>query len=124
MKVISTKTHGILDYVVGGLLVLAPWILGFYQGGVESYLPIILGFTTLLYSMMTDYELGAIKVISMRLHLTIDALSGLFLAASPWLFRFSDTVYLPHLLVGLMELVVVALSTSIPYTKEKKVAGI
>jgi hypothetical protein len=38
----------------------------------------------------------------MRVHLVIDYITGAFLALSPWLFGFSDTVWLPHALVGIL----------------------
>ncbi len=34
----------------------------------------------------------------------IDFLSGVFLAASPWLFGFAEEVYLPHLILGIFEI--------------------
>lgn len=104
MKFISTKTHGILDYAVGLLLILSPWIFGFYRGGAESWVPIILGAGTILYSLITNYELSATKTISMKTHLTLDLLAGVFLAASPWLFGFAEFVFLPHLLIGIGEI--------------------
>ena len=44
-------------------------------------------------------------MISMRTHLIMDYILGLFLAASPWLFGFSDrpaNEWAPHLVVGLL----------------------
>jgi hypothetical protein len=41
----------------------------------------------------------------MRMHLLLDIASGMLLAASPWLFGFADRVFLPHLVVGLFEIV-------------------
>lgn len=110
MKIISTKTHGILDYLVGILLIASPWIFGFATGGIEQWLPIILGASALLYSLMTNYELGVVKVLSMKTHLAIDAVSGLLLAGSPWLFGFADRVSTPHLVLGLLELGAVMLT--------------
>lgn len=68
-------------------------------------MPVGLGVGTLLYSMMTRYELGVIKLIPFKTHLLLDLLSGIFLAASPWILGFSHIVYWPHLLVGLSEVV-------------------
>jgi hypothetical protein len=65
---------------------------------------IILGAMALLYSLMTRYELGMMKVIPMKTHLTLDVLSGIVLAASPWIFNFDERVYLPHLILGLFEI--------------------
>lgn len=110
MKIISTKLHGVLDYLVGFILIISPWLLGFATGGAKMWIPVILGISAILYSFFTDYELGFFKILSLKLHLGIDTLSGILLAASPWLFGFNDQVYLPHLLFGILELVVVLLT--------------
>ena len=104
MKVISTKVHGVLDYLVGIILIAAPWLLNFYRGGAESWVPIILSIGTVLYSLFTNYEYSMSKVIPMRVHLTLDVISGIFLALSPWLFNFDEFVYLPHVIIGILEI--------------------
>jgi hypothetical protein len=104
MRFLPTKVHGVLDYLVGILLIAAPWVLDFARGGAETWVPVILGAGAIVYSLMTDYELGLSRSISMSTHLTLDLWSGIFLAASPWLFNFADYVYLPHLIVGLLEI--------------------
>jgi hypothetical protein len=106
MQVISTRTHGILDYVVGVLLILAPWLFGFATGGIEQWLPVILGLVLIVSSLMTDYELSIAKVIPMPVHLAMDMAMGALLAVSPWLFGFADVIVWPHLLVGIMEIAV------------------
>lgn len=97
---IPTKIHGILDYVVGVALIAAPWLFGFADGGAETWIPVALGAGSILYSLLTNYEMGLSGVISMRAHLMMDVVAGLFLAISPWLFDYADRVYLPHVIVG------------------------
>lgn len=103
MRIIPTRVHGILDYLVGIILIAAPWLLGFAEGGAETWVPVIIGAGTIIYSLMTRYEMGVADVISMPAHLTIDLVAGAFLAISPWLLGYADIVWLPHLLVGLIE---------------------
>lgn len=103
---IDTRTHAIIDYLTGALLIVAPWLFGFATGGVEQWLPQILGAAILVMSLMTDYEYSAAKVIPLNVHLAVDVLAGILLAASPWLFGFAALIWWPHLLVGLMEIVV------------------
>lgn len=110
MRVIPTRLHGVLDYLVGALLITAPWLFGFARGGAETWLPVILGAGALLYSLFTDYELGVVRRLGMGSHLGLDAASGVLLAASPWLFGFSEVVFWPHLVLGLFE-VAAALTT-------------
>jgi hypothetical protein len=104
MRFIPTKVHGMLDYLVGALLIAAPWLFDFADGGAQQWIPVILGASAILYSLFTDYELGAVRRLSMPTHLTLDLLSGILLAASPWLFGFADDVYVPHLVLGIMEI--------------------
>ena len=105
MRVIGTKTHGMLDYLMGALLIASPWIFNFDRGGAETWVPVILGVSALIYSLFTNYEMGASRQLSMRTHLTLDLMSGILLAASPWLFGFADYVWAPHLALGLFEVV-------------------
>ncbi len=104
MRFIPTKVHGILDYMMGILLIASPWLLDFEDGGAKQWVPVILGAAAIIYSLMTDYELGAIKLISMPKHLMLDLMSGILLAASPWIFGFADEIYLPHLVLGIVEI--------------------
>lgn len=106
MKLIGTKTHGYLDYLTGILLLALPSLAGWDLRSPASIVPMVLGAFTILYSLMTSYELGIANVISVKTHLAIDFLSGLFLAASPWLFGFSDAVWEPHVAVGIIEIIV------------------
>lgn len=103
MNTLSRRAHGALDYIVGIVLIAAPKLFGF-EGGIEAQIPFYLGIGTIVYSLLTDYELGLLRVMPFRVHLTIDVFAGLFLAASPWLFQFADRVWVPHLVVGVLEL--------------------
>jgi hypothetical protein len=93
-----------MDYMMGILLIASPYLFGFATGGVKQWLPMILGLAMLGMSLMTRYEWGAVHVIPMPLHLAVDGLSGALLAVSPWLFGFAGVVFLPHLVLGLIEL--------------------
>ena len=104
LRFISTRTHGVLDYVVGALLLVVPYILGFADGTAAQWVPQVLGLVAIGGALLTDYELGAMRVIPMPVHLGIDVASGALLALSPWLFGFADRVSWPHLVVGILEI--------------------
>jgi len=103
MRFIPTKVHGVMDYLMGILLIASPWLFDFNRGGTETWIPVILGVGALIYSVMTDYELGLTRTLSMPTHLTLDLASGILMAASPWIFGFADYVYMPHLVLGIIE---------------------
>ena len=104
MRFMSTRVHGMADYVIGLLLIAAPFLFGFATGGPAQWVPTILGLVMLASAIMTKYELGLMNVIPMPLHLTMDLLSGILLLVSPWLFGFADIVYLPHVIIGIIEI--------------------
>lgn len=110
MRFIPTRVHGMLDYLVGALLIAAPWIFGFSDNEAATWVPVIIGASTIVYSLLTNYELGAVPLISMPTHLGIDGLAGIVLLVSPWLFGFETVVWAPHVMVGIVE-VMAALTT-------------
>ena len=104
MRFIPTRVHGILDYTVGAILAISPWLFGFNRGGAETWVPFLLGFGAVFYSLFTKYEWGILRRIPMPVHLMLDLASGILLALSPWIFGFADYVYLPHLFFGILEI--------------------
>ncbi len=104
MRIIPRHIHGVLDYAVGALLILAPFLFGFAEHEAARNVPIVLGCGVLVYSFLTNYELGAVKLIPFGVHLWIDAAGGLLLLVSPWLFGFAEYIRWPHVVVGLLEI--------------------
>jgi len=110
--VIPTRIHGVLDYATAIVLIAAPWLFQFDNHREAMLVPVILGLSIIVYSLLTDYEFGIAHLIPMPTHLALDVLGALLLIASPWIFSFSDDIWWPHVAVGLFELVVVVLSQS------------
>ncbi len=119
MKIISTRVHGVLDYLMGALLIASPWLFDFARNGAETWVPVILGAGAILYSLMTDYEYSVSRTLSMKTHLNLDLFSGIFLAASPWIFGFNDYVYVPHLVLGILEIGAALMTDTVPSTRTR-----
>jgi hypothetical protein len=111
---IPTRIHGILDYIVGVILIAAPWLLGFADNGAETWVPVVIGAGSIFYSLITDYELGLTAMLPMKAHLAIDVVMGLFLATSPWLLAYAGRVYLPHVIVGAFMVITSAVTRRTP----------
>ena len=118
LRFLPTKVHGALDYVVGIALILAPNIFQFSaMGGPAVIVPRILGVVLIVYSLLTRYEWGVLKVIAMPYHLVVDVLASLFLAASPFIFGFvasRPNAWLPHVVVGIVVVLVVLVTQTRP----------
>jgi hypothetical protein len=112
MKIIPTFVHGFIDYVIGIFLMMMPWLFDFPTEENETLVPAFVGAGIIAYSLVTNYEYGALKIISMNSHRRLDYLAGCVLALSPWLFGFHKIVYLPHLVVGFFIVVISFFSKS------------
>ena len=77
---ISTFLHGVIDYVSAATFPALPRMLGW--GDRATQVMDTLGGVTLASSLMTDYELGAVKVLPVDGHLKADAAMGGVLLAS------------------------------------------
>ncbi|MDQ3008444.1 MAG: hypothetical protein M3Q81_02500 [bacterium] len=71
----------------GAILLLAPYIFNFSDlGGPAVVIPQAIGVVILLQSLITKYELSLAKIILLKVHLMMDYVASLFLAASPFIF--------------------------------------
>ena len=67
-----------------------------------------IGIAAILYSLFTDYELGAIRVLRIRFHLLLDAVFGLVMLAAPLLFDLPRQASWTSYLIGALALLLVA----------------
>ena len=126
IRVIPTRVHGILDYLGGIVLILAPNIFGFTENDDATWVARIIGIALIVLALLTRYELGVLKVLPMSLHLWIDVLASIFLAASPFLLGFSDedaNVWVPHVVVGLLYLVISLMTETVPRGDREELAS-
>lgn len=112
---ISTKTHGYLDYLMGILFIILPFLIEM-PGEASGTILTILGVATILYSLMTDYELGVAKFLSMRAHLGIDLAAGIFLIAAPWIFGFAEDGFWLFVILGVVEILASLMTSKEPNT--------
>lgn len=70
-KPISPMIHGIIDYALAGVQMIAPSYLGFKKKNVKTYLDLGSGF--LAVNAVTNTPVGIRRVISMRDHQKADA---------------------------------------------------
>lgn len=118
---ISTKTHGYIDYLTAGSLLTLPLLFSGKNKGIETYLPMIMGAGILAQSLTTGYEPGLKKKMDMKTHLNLDYMSGALLAAAPFLFGFRKKSWLPHVAIGLSEIALAYFTKPKP---KKKFLGI
>lgn len=103
MTRIPTRVHGVLDYAYGAIALVLPSIGGFAHGAA-GWIMSVAGAGVLLLAVLTDYELGLVRVIPMRAHIALDCLAGGVLAILPPILHFSPGVSTVYVLAGLFAL--------------------
>lgn len=98
MRFIPTRLRGIVDYLVGLVMIVLPYLLGF--DGTPQIALVILGVVVILYSFVTDYELGMVRFLRVRFHLFLDGLLGVGLLMFPSLFNLSFSSIWPIYVIG------------------------
>src|SRR4030095_1656527 len=112
MKFISLRMHGVIDYILSILLIASPWLFNYYRDGTETWFPVVLGLLAIIIDLMTDYDYSMVRTITPQNNLILDFLSGVLLAASPWIFGFNEYIFMPHVVFGTFQ-VLLSLTTEI-----------
>jgi hypothetical protein len=123
MRIIPTRLHGPVDYIVGLLLIAGPWIFSYSDVDGAMWTSIVAGVIVLGSAVMTNYELGITRVVPMHLHLMLDGLIGAVLVVAPWIFWYADedtNVWLPLVVIGLGEIAVAVLTDPWPGEPEAR----
>jgi hypothetical protein len=91
---ISLRNHALLDAVLLGFILFAPWLLGYSHHVGATQWSVALFFIGMGLNIVTDYPLGLIRKLPMKFHKMVELTSpGLFIAI-PWLF-FRDAGAMP-----------------------------
>ncbi len=119
VRLVNTKLHGWIDYIFALSVMAFPWIFGYAKDGIETQVSLITGGAIIFYSLFTNYEMGFLKYrgLPMKLHLFLDVLAGGFLAATPWIFRFSELTYLPFVSFGVTAILIALLTDPVAYAR-------
>jgi hypothetical protein len=86
---IPPLVHGVLDYVLAGVLIAAPFLLSFDEDA-PTVLAIVAGLGALLLAAFTAWKTGIVKSIPVHAHAILDYLLCILLIVSPFLFGFND----------------------------------
>lgn len=105
MHLISSRVHTWIGLVVGLVLVVAPWLLDFDEHVAPRVVAVAVGIWIVVNELATTSPASPLKIVPMRVHVVVDVVTGVFLAASPWLFGFADLTeraWVPHVVAGVL----------------------
>lgn len=96
MRFVTRTIHAYLDYPVAISLMVLPFVLGLGAGNpLAKWLAVGTGATAFVLTLLTDHELGVVKVVPYWLHVVVDRLVGAVFIAAPFALGFTglDTAY-------------------------------
>jgi hypothetical protein len=122
VRLLPAWFHGIADYAVGALLIVAALAVG--GTGVAVATGVVVGAVVLAVSMLTKYPLGVKKVLPFTVHSAGDYLAAALLLIAPMALGFRDTDGGLSGLYAVLGIAVVAVSlvTDYQYSDEVQAA--
>ncbi|WP_024298529.1 hypothetical protein [Methylomicrobium lacus] len=102
--IINPLIHGYIDYATVVIFLLAPSLLGL--GGVAGMLAYALAVIHLAMTLVTDFPLGAVKLVPFRLHGWVERIVGPALLLAPFLLGFEGAARGFYFLLGAVIIVV------------------
>jgi hypothetical protein len=81
--------HGLVEYGVGALSILAPFIFSF-DSDVAKVVAILLGGGIIVLGFMTEAPTGVARTLPIASHVVLDYVLSLFTIVAPFIFGFSD----------------------------------
>ena len=110
---VDATLHGVVDYTAGAtLLTVFPKLAGI-EGTRSAKQIRTAGAIHAGYSTLTRYPLGAVKVIPFQVHLALDAIGAVALAATPFVtgqWKQGLKQWLPHVGLAVFELASLAIT--------------
>src|SRR5688500_13780052 len=88
MRFITPSVHGVLDYLVVAALVLVSITVGL--SGLAAAIAYLMAATLLAITLITAFPPGALKLLPLPTHSSVELWMGMSLLVCPWIFGFAD----------------------------------
>jgi hypothetical protein len=80
--------HGVLEYVVGVLFIVAPFLFDFQSNGATAA-AVVVGLALLAFTACSDLPTGLVRSITPGVHLTVDIVLAVLMVALPFVLGFT-----------------------------------
>ena len=83
-RFVTKSMHAVLDYPVAIVLMTAPFLLGLGNSHpLALWLSVGTGIAAFILTVLTDHQLGVIRVLPYSVHLAVDFLVGVVFLSAP-----------------------------------------
>jgi hypothetical protein len=84
LRFVTRQVHAYLDYPVAVGLMTLPFVLGLgFSNPVAKWLSVVTGAAAFVLTVLTNHELGVIRVVPYRFHLAVDRMVGVIFVLAP-----------------------------------------
>jgi hypothetical protein len=108
MRFLPTRLHGVLDYVVGLIVIALP--IAFALQGAALLALVGLGAFAIGYSLLTDYELGVVRFLRVRFHLCLDSAFGIAMLLTPTIIGLPPALHLLVYAIGILAIILAGIT--------------
>ncbi|TPN82833.1 hypothetical protein [Aquimarina algicola] len=113
MKFVTKRIHAFLDYPVAIALIALPFLLGLGNSNpLALQLSVATGIAAFILTLLTDHHLGALKVVSYKMHLIVDFSVAIVFIIAPFALSFEGIDAYYYWINGVAVLTVVSLHKS------------
>ncbi len=110
MKFVTKQIHAFLDYPVAIALIGLPFLLGLGESNPIAFqLSVLTGVAALILTILTDHQLGLVRIIPYKVHLIVDFLVAIVFILAPFIFSFEGLDALYYWINGAAVLFVVSM---------------
>lgn len=110
MKFITKQIHAFLDYPVALSLIALPFLLNLGASNPLAIgLSVATGIAAFLLTLLTDHQLGVVKIIPYKSHLIVDFMVAIVFLIAPFIFSFEGLDAYYYWVIGATVLIVVGL---------------
>src|SRR5262245_59935500 len=89
LRFVTRQIHAYLDYPVAVSLMALPFVLGLgVSNPLAKWLSVVTGIAAFVLTVLTNHELGIIKVLPFQFHLAVDRLVGVTFLLAPLVLGF------------------------------------
>ena len=108
--------HGVIEYAVGALLIVAPFLFGFDSTSATAA-AVVLGLVLLAFTATSALPTGLVRSVTLGVHVTVDVVLAVLLVALPFLLGFTGEAAPTALFIALGVLhLLVTIATRFPST--------
>ncbi len=111
VKFLTKRIHAFLDYPVAVGLIVLPFVLGLGNfGPAPVILSVVTGVAAFVLTLLTDHELGLLRVIPFRVHEIVDGLVGASFLLAPFVLGLTGLASTYFWVIGATVIAVLALT--------------